>query len=129
RAAEHRFGVYSERAEWYSSIAPKAHRWLPDTPFSTLMVVCLFVLFCTILKGVGRICNGIVVARLGSIVGYDMRMEFYKQVLRLDMSTFTEAGRGDLMNRCTTDLNAIGQGVQRLFGQALLEPLKMAVCF
>ena len=55
-------------------------------------------------------------------------MDFYRQVLRLDMANFTEAGRGDLMNRCTSDLNSVGQGVQRLFGQALLEPLKVIVC-
>ena len=73
--------------------------------------------------------TAIVVARLGHIVGYDLRMEFYRQMLRLDMANFTEAGRGDLMNRCTSDLNSISQGVQRLFGQALLEPLKMVVCF
>jgi ATP-binding cassette subfamily B protein/subfamily B ATP-binding cassette protein MsbA len=56
-------------------------------------------------------------------------MKFYNQVLRLDMASFTEAGRGDLMNRCTSDLNSINQGVQRLFGQALMEPLKVVVCF
>ena len=44
------------------------------------------------------------------------------------MANFTESGRGDLMNRCTTDLNSISAGVQRLFGQALLEPLKVIVC-
>jgi ATP-binding cassette subfamily B protein/subfamily B ATP-binding cassette protein MsbA len=33
------------------------------------------------------------------------------------------------MNRCTSDLNTISQGVQRLFGQVLLEPLKVGVCF
>jgi len=129
REVEHRTKVYQERAERFRWIAPTAHRWMPNTPFSTLMVVCLFVLLCTILKGVVRVWNGVVVARLGNIVGYDLRMDFYKQVLRLDMATFTEAGRGDLMNRCTTDLNSINQGVQRLFGQAILEPLKMAVCF
>ncbi|MEX0611568.1 MAG: ABC transporter transmembrane domain-containing protein, partial [Pirellulales bacterium] len=91
--------------------------------------MCLFVLVCTVGKGIFRIWNAIVVARLGNIVGYDLRNEFYGQVLRLDMANFTEAGRGDLMNRCTSDLNSINQGVQRLFGQALLEPLKMAVCF
>ncbi len=36
-------------------------------------------------------------------------MEFYSKVLRLDMANFTESGRGDLMNRCTTDLNSISQ--------------------
>jgi ATP-binding cassette subfamily B protein/subfamily B ATP-binding cassette protein MsbA len=94
-----------------------------------LLVVCLFVLVCTIVKGIVRVWNQIVVVRLGSIVGYDLRMDFYRKVLRLDMANFTEAGRGDLMNRCTTDLNWISQGVQRLFGQVLLEPLKIMVCF
>ena len=102
---------------------------MPTTPFGTLLVVCLFVVVCTVTKGLFRIWNGIVVSRLGCQIGYDLRMQFYSKVLRLDMANFTEAGRGDLMNRCTTDLNSISQGVQRLFGQALLEPLKIAVCF
>jgi ABC-type multidrug transport system fused ATPase/permease subunit len=78
-------------------------------------------------KNVVRVWNSVVVARLGNLIGYDLRMDFYRQVLRLDMANFTESGRGDLMNRCTSDLNSIGQGVQRLFGQALLEPLKVVV--
>ena len=36
----------------FSWIAPAAHRWLPTTPFGTLMVVCLFVVVCTLVKGV-----------------------------------------------------------------------------
>jgi ATP-binding cassette, subfamily B, bacterial MsbA len=121
--------AYSQRAKRFRWIAPAAHRWMPTTPFRTLLVVCLFVLVCTVVKGVFRIWNTIVVARLGHKVGYELRTELYQQVLRLDMANFTEAGRGDLMSRCTSDTNAIGQGVQRLFGQVLLEPLKMAVCF
>ncbi len=102
---------------------------MPSTPFRTLLAVCLFVVVGTCIKNIFRVWNGIVVARLGNIVGYDLRMEFYRQVLRLDIANFTESGRGDLMNRCTSDLNSINQGVQRLFGQALLEPLKTLVCF
>jgi ATP-binding cassette subfamily B protein/subfamily B ATP-binding cassette protein MsbA len=121
--------VYSERAQRFRLIAPAAHRWLPTTPFRTLMVVIWFVLICTIVKAIFRVWNTIVVSRLGYIVGYDLRMDFYRQVLRLDVANFTESGRGDLMNRCTSDLNSISNGVHRLFGQALLEPLKMLVCF
>ncbi len=121
--------VYSQRAERFRLVAPAARRWLPTTPFRTLMVVIWFVLVCTIVKGIFRVWNTIVVSRLGYIVGYDLRMDFYRQVLRLDVANFTESGRGDLMNRCTSDLNSISNGVQRLFGQALLEPLKMLVCF
>jgi ATP-binding cassette subfamily B protein/subfamily B ATP-binding cassette protein MsbA len=86
------------------------------------------VIVVTVVKGLFRIWNGIAVARLGCQIGYDLREQFYSKVLRLDMSNFTEAGRGDIMNRCTTDLNSIGSGVQRLFGQALLEPLEVLVC-
>jgi len=120
--------AYSARVTRFNWIAPAAHRWMPNTPFGTLLVVCLFVVICTLVKGFFRVWNSIVVSRLGNLVGYDLRMDFYRQVLRLDMANFTESGRGDLMNRCTTDLNAISQGVQRLFGQALLEPLKVFVC-
>jgi ABC-type multidrug transport system fused ATPase/permease subunit len=127
--AEHQIDIYSDRAKRFRWFAPAAHRWLPTTPFRTLLVVCMFVLVGTVLKAVFRIWNAIAVTRLGNIVCYDLRMEFYRQVLRLDVASFTEKGRGDLMNRCTSDLSSIGQGVQRLFGQALLEPLKMLACF
>jgi ATP-binding cassette, subfamily B, bacterial MsbA len=129
RETEHHRRVYSKRADRFRLVAPAAHRWMPTTPFRTLLVVCCFVLGCTLLKSFFRIWNAIVVSRLAHIVGFDLRMEFYRQVLRLDMANFTETGRGDLMNRCTSDLGAVSQGVQRLFGQALLEPLKMLVCF
>ena len=125
---EHHQRVHKQRAARYHWIAPAAHRWLPATPFSTLMIVCLFVLVCTVVKGLFRVWNAIVVARLGHMVGYDLRVDFYRQMLRLDMAHFTEAGRGDLMNRCTSDLNSVSHGVQRLFGQVLLEPLKMGAC-
>jgi ATP-binding cassette subfamily B protein/subfamily B ATP-binding cassette protein MsbA len=125
---QHHIKVYAQRAEHFEWIAPAAHRWLPTTPFGTLIVVCLFVIVVTVVKGLFRIWNGIAVSRLGCQIGYDLREQFYSKVLRLDMSNFTEAGRGDIMNRCTTDLNSIGSGVQRLFGQALLEPLEVLVC-
>jgi subfamily B ATP-binding cassette protein MsbA len=128
RDTAHHQKVYATRAGRFRWIAPAAHRWLPTTPFGTLLAVCLLVVISTVVKGLFRIWNGIAVARLGCQIGYDLRMEFYTKVLRLDMANFTEAGRGDLMNRCTSDLNSISQGVQRLFGQAMLEPLEIIVC-
>ncbi len=128
KGAEQKIEAYEERAERFRWLAPYAHRWLPATPFATLALVCMLVMAGTIAKGVFRIWNTIMVARLGHIVGFDLRKEYYRQVLRLDMANFTERGRGDLMNRCTSDLNASCLGVQRVFGQAMLEPLKMIVC-
>ena len=126
--AAHQIEAYSQRGARFRWLAPYAHRWLPATPFRTLVLVVVVVLAGTVAKSLFRIWNTILVVRLGCIVGFDLRKEFYRQVLRLDMANFTEKGRGDLMNRCTSDLNTVGAGVQRLFGQAMLEPLKMIVC-
>lgn len=129
RDAERKLRTYSASLARYEWLAPAAHRWLPTTPFRTLLVVFTFAIIGTVIKNVVRFWNGMAVARLGNLVGNDLRTNFYSQVLRFDMANFTEAGRGDLMNRCTSDLNALNQGVQRLFGHALLEPLKLVVCF
>jgi ATP-binding cassette, subfamily B, bacterial MsbA len=127
--AREKIADYQKRAGRLAWIAPAAHRWLPTTPFSTLVLICFAVLIGTLLKGVFRIWNQVLVARLGNTVAHDLRMQFYAHVLRLDLASFTERGRGDLMNRCTSDLSAVSNGVQRAFGQAMLEPLKTIVCF
>lgn len=120
--------LHEKRAARYRWAAPYAHRWLPTTPFTTLVLVCMIVLVVTLLKSLFKVWNSILVSQIGNQVSLDMRDDFYRQILRLDMAHFTEQGRGDLMNRCTSDLGTVGQGVQRVFGQALLEPLKVVVC-
>jgi ATP-binding cassette subfamily B protein/subfamily B ATP-binding cassette protein MsbA len=128
---ENRFQLdtHSRLAYRFRWAQPYAHRYLPTTPFDTLMVVIGLVAVGTLVKCAFRVWNAILVARLGYLVGFDLRKEFYRQTLRLDMKHFSEQGRGDLMNRCTTDLNWISAGVQTVAGQALLEPLKMLACF
>jgi len=121
--------LHEQRAARYRWIAPYAHRWLPTTPFTTLALICVVVMVATLVKSIFKIWNSILVSRIGNQVSFDLRNDFYRQVLRLDMAHFTEQGRGDLMNRCTSDLGTVGQGVQRVFGQALMEPLKVIVCF
>ncbi|MEX2092828.1 MAG: ABC transporter ATP-binding protein [Pirellulales bacterium] len=116
---------YVARYRW---MAPFAHRWLPTTPFTTLVLICCVVLLATIVKSLFKVWNSYLVSKIGNQVSFDLRNDFYRQVLRLDMAHFTEQGRGDLMNRCTSDLGTVGQGVQRVFGQAMLEPFKVIVC-
>jgi subfamily B ATP-binding cassette protein MsbA len=125
---EFKLFIHRRQAEWYRWAGGWAHRYLPDTPFATLMIVCGLVLIATLLKCLFRVVNIVLAARLGHLVGFDVRKEFYRQILRLDMKSFSEQGRGDLMNRCTSDLNQMSSGVQSVMGQGLLEPLKMIVC-
>ena len=125
---EFKLFIHRKQAEWYRWASGWTRRYLPDTPFATLMIVCGLVLIGTLLKCLFRVVNMVLAARLGYLVGFDVRKEFYRQILKLDMKSFNEQGRGDLMNRCTSDLNQMSSGVRSIVGQGLLEPLKMIVC-
>lgn len=129
QSAKFQIQVHSERAEKFTWLSPLAHRWLPTTAYDTLVVVCLAVLLSTVVKSIFRVINQVLISRLGHRVGFRLRQLFYEHLLRLDMSSYSHQGRGDLMNRCTSDLEAMSRGVQTLFGLAVREPLKMVACF
>ncbi|MEN1678006.1 MAG: ABC transporter transmembrane domain-containing protein [Planctomycetota bacterium] len=111
--------------EW---VEPYADRWLPSTPFQTLLCVCAFVVFGTLTKSFFRVANVLAVTRVSALTTLELRNEYYRKVLRLDLAAFGGTGRGDIMNRCTTDLGALAGGIQSVFGAATREPLKMIAC-
>ncbi|QDU59065.1 ABC transporter ATP-binding protein [Aeoliella mucimassa] len=129
QSAELNRTLNEQRAEKFTWLSPAAHRWLPATPYKTLVVVCAAVMASILVKSVFRVLNMVMVARLGNRVGFELRKLFYDHLLSLDMTAYSHQGRGDLMNRCTTDLDSMSRGVQTLFGLAIREPLKMMACF
>ena len=107
---------------------PWAHHWLPVTPFMTLVLVCLGLLAGTVLKSIFRLAGHYCTARLGHLTAFELRKEFYRRTLRLDIGTFSQTGPGDLMNRFMGDVGVVSSGTQTVFGLAIREPLKMVVC-
>ena len=126
---EYSLGAYRRRLSWQEWIKPSVDRWLPKTPFATLVYVCVFMIVMTLVRNAFRVANLVLMNRIGFVTMLTLRNEYYRQVLRLELAAFTERGRGDLMNRCTTDLSAVGVAVQQVFGPIIREPLKMAACF
>ncbi len=121
----------TSEAKWlgrYQSALPFLDRWLPVTPFGTLVMICLGLALSTILKSLLRIVGLFFMARLGHLTSFELRKEFYRRTLGLDMGTFGQSSTGDLMNRFTTDIGAIAFGTNVLFGMAILEPLKLIAC-
>lgn len=105
-----------------------ATRHLPTTPFGTLVVICLALFVSTFVKSVFRVAGSYFMARLGYLTNFELRKEFYRRTLRLDLGTFRQTKHGDLMNRFTGEIAAIAAGTQTLFGTAVREPLKMIAC-
>ena len=112
----------------YRSALPVLDRWLPVTPFGTLVLICAGLAISTLLKSMLRVAGLFFMARLGHLTSFELRKEFYRRTLGLDMGTFGQSSTGDLMNRFTTDIGAIAFGTNVLFGMAILEPLKLTAC-
>ncbi len=112
----------------YQWVQPWAHRHLPVTPFHTLVFVCLALLAGTAIKSLFRIAGFYCMARLGNITSFELRKEFYRRTMRLDLGTFRKTSPGDLMNRFTNDVSVAATGTQVIFGLVIREPLKMTFC-
>ena len=109
-------------------LRPYIHRYLPTDPFQTLLVIIGVLLVGTVIKDAFLIVSSIAVARLAQLATLDLRTEFYRRTLHMDLTSFGENARGDLMNRFTSDINSLTAGLETLFGRAVREPLKMVVC-
>jgi ATP-binding cassette subfamily B protein/subfamily B ATP-binding cassette protein MsbA len=118
----------TEWLQFYQRVLPSLDRWLPVTPFGTLVMICAGLALSTVAKSLLRIAGLFFMARLGHLTSFELRKEFYRRTLSLDISTLGQSSTGDLMNRFTTDIGAIAFGTNVLFGMAILEPMKLTAC-
>ena len=107
---------------------PIIKRYLPNDAFQTLAVLIGFVLVGTTLKSLFTIAHTILVGRLTQLATFDLRKQFFRRTLRMDLSTFTNEGSADLMSRFTHDMESVGEGLTALFGKLVREPIKGAAC-
>jgi len=116
------------KVDFWQRFQSAAHRWLPTQPFETLAVVCLALFVGTFLKSLLRIAGTFFMAQLGQLTDFELRKQFYRRTLQLDLATFRETSPGDLMNRFTGEIAAVAAGTQTVFGMAIREPMKMMTC-
>ena len=107
---------------------PQVRRYLPSSPFWTVAAVLAFVMVGTLLKGLFLAGSEILVSRLVQRTLLDLRGQFFRSVMELDISQFQEDRTSRLMSRCTHDVQRVGEGLTAVFGQAVREPLKMVSC-
>lgn len=113
------------RLQW---LKPWIDGYLPHDPFRTLVLMIVLLLVATIVKDTFLTTNSFLVSRLGQLATFDLRKQFYRRTLRMDLASFNESGTSDLLSRFTYDVDNLAGGIQTLFGRAVLEPLKMVVC-
>ncbi len=109
-------------------LKPWIDTYLPDDPFRTLAVLVAFLLVATVVKDSFLALSSILSDRISQLAIFDLRKQFYRRTLRMDLGTFNESGTSDLLSRFTYDVDNLGDGLQTLFGRAVREPLKMITC-
>lgn len=112
----------------YGRIQPYVHAYMPETPFKTLLLIVFVLVVGTALKDAALVANLMLVERLSQLTAFDIRKQFFRQTLRLDLTVFGESRNSELLSHFTFDLNALVFGLTTLFGKAVREPLKMVVC-
>jgi subfamily B ATP-binding cassette protein MsbA len=100
----------------------------PDDPFASLLCVVTLLMVGTIFKCVFLAMNIVLVERLAQLATLELRQQFFRHTLQMELSAFGEGRTSDLMSRFTNDINAISGGLLVLFGKSIREPLKMIVC-
>ena len=126
--AESNLEVAAHDLRTYRRLKPWIDDYLPNDPFRTLAVIVALLLVCTITKDFFMTTGSFLVDRISQRATFDLRKQFYRRTLRMDLSTFNESGTSDLLSRFTHDMESVAGGLQTLFGRALREPLKMIVC-
>ncbi len=112
----------------YHQIQPYVERYFPADPFRTLALILGVILVGTILKGFFQAVGSVLVDRLAHLATFDLRKQFFRRTLRMDLAGFGENGTANLLARFTNDLDGVAGGIQALYGRAIREPLKMLAC-
>ncbi|REK11467.1 MAG: ATP-binding cassette domain-containing protein [Planctomycetota bacterium] len=128
RAAVNRRDAAEADLRLTSWLEPWIDNYLPPSPFGTLVVLIVALLVATVIKDGFMALSSILADRVSQLAVFDLRKQFYRRTLRMDLATFSESGTSDLISRFTYDLENLAGGLQTLFGRATREPLKMIAC-
>lgn len=113
------------RIRW---VAPYVRQYLPDDSFQTLVLVIGALIVGTAVKSAFFIADQVLVARLANLAIFDLRQEFYRRTLRMDLASFGDKQTTELLTRFTHDTESLAAGIKALFGKVVREPLKMLAC-
>ena len=113
---------------WRNTVRPWIHRYMPRSPFETLLLMVAALLVGTLIKDLFLMASMILVERFSQLSTFGLRKQFYRRTLRMDLTTFGDDRTANLLSRFTNDMNSVNQGINSLLGKAVREPLKMVVC-
>tara|TARA_R110002049_G_scaffold4601_5_gene32586 strand:- start:814154 stop:816166 length:2013 start_codon:yes stop_codon:yes gene_type:complete len=118
----------AKSASFLVQMKPTIDRYAPTTAYSTLLLILGVLIVGTLIKLVALGANMVLVQYVAERASVDLRSEFFRKALHLDLDWFGENGSADLTARLTNDVALVSSGLTVLMGRMIREPLKMIVC-
>lgn len=113
---------------WFQTAKCFFIRFIPVDHFRALLCVFGILVTGVALRGIFEFWHESLVGSVVNLTLFDMRNNFFRSIVHLDVDQFGEPGSGELMTRFTNDMEAVGLGLKTLFGRVIGEPLKMVTC-
>lgn len=113
---------------WLQTLRLYIYKFCPEDRFETLLSLLLIVVIAVAIKGLFDFGQEALVGSVVHLALLDLRNRLYDNVLRLDVSQFSEDGTHELMARFTNDMESLANGLKTLFGKLVAEPLKALSC-
>jgi subfamily B ATP-binding cassette protein MsbA len=109
-------------------LQPYINRYLPDESFKTLLLLIALVMLGVALKGFFMFLQEVLVASVMQLTLFNIRNEFFRRTINLDLASFSDQGSSELMARFTNDMDSFGQGLNTLMSKVIREPMRFATC-
>ena len=117
--------VWNARYRWAE---PFIKRYLPDNGFKTLLLVLALGMIGTACKGFFLFVQEVLVSDVTQLTIFDIRNQFFRRTMALDLSNFNDQGSAELLARFTNDMESVQQGLMTILGRVVREPLRIASC-
>jgi ABC-type multidrug transport system fused ATPase/permease subunit len=116
------------RGRWYLRAQPWVKRYLPEDPYSTLLLLMVVVMTGVAVKGLFQFLQDVLVADIMQLSLFDIRNLFFRRTMALELGRFSDQSTADLTARFTNDMESLSQGLSTILSKVIREPLRIASC-
>ncbi|MCC6493211.1 MAG: ABC transporter ATP-binding protein [Pirellulales bacterium] len=121
-------GVQRATVAAAEKIQPLIDRFLPDDPFSTVVLVVVLVAVATAIKQACALLNVSLVAHVSQSIARDVRTRIFNKALELDRRSFANIGISGFQAQITHTTDMLAGGLTSFYGGAVTEPLRIISC-
>ncbi len=119
----------AEKSLWLRQlIQPGIDRFLPASPFSTVVFITMFVVLATAIKQCLMISNALLVSFVSQSIARDIRGRIFDKSLSLDRPAFNKQGISGFAAHITHTTDMLASGITNVYGGAVTEPLRILSC-